>query len=150
MTYKTGVWGEQAKERSRRRSEYFKNRHKQKNNFNTQGLGSFGEYLGLKILNGSTLERKSEYDILWKNKKIEVKTASFQERKNNNYIKQWVFNTDRQKGKTDYFLLILTEKDKKTILKIYLIPDDQIMSKSKLTISENQLSLYEKYMVEMR
>lgn len=156
MPYKTGDWGEQAKERSSRRKEYFKNRiraivkiEKHKKEEDETGLGAYGERLALKILQGSTLERKSGYDILWKNKKIEVKISNCQ-KQINTFIKKWFFNVQRQRNKTDYFLLILINKDKENILKVFLMPNSDISGKSTLSISENQLSLYEKYMVEMR
>jgi hypothetical protein len=124
MTWKSGNWGKEAKERSKKRLNYFKEysktyflTHKRKYQRKFNGLGSKGELIALSILKGSQLIRNSNFDLLWKGKKIEVKIANFNKRK------RWEFNTRRQKNKTDFFLLICIAKDKKYLEKIYFIPD---------------------------
>lgn len=132
MPYADGSWGENNKKRSKRRLEYFKQYQKEhphfydKTNYKTnykrkfEGFGSLGEKIGLQILLNSKLVRKKYFDIEWENKKVEVKIAKLSKRND------WKFHTERQKGHTDYFLLICTEIDKKTVLRIYLIPDSYI------------------------
>lgn len=115
MPYKTGSWGEQAKARSKERIEYFrklnKTRHEQQYKKRFRSFGSLGELIALKFLNNSILVRKQGFDITWKNQKIEVKISAYKEK-----YKYWLFHTGRQKNKTNYFFLILTEKDKKNNL----------------------------------
>lgn len=143
MTWKSGSWGKEAKERSKKRSEYFKNRYKYKCNIglhiglHNEGFGSKGELIALKILNNSILVRKSGYDLIWQDKKIEVKIATFKPiHKSKPTIQSWIFNIGRQKDKTDLFFLIGMNKEKNSIERMYLIPNQDMPNIKTLCIGK--------------
>ena len=138
MVYKDGSWGEKAKIRSKLRLEYFKGYVKKKYERSFNSFGSVGELLALKILKGSVLVRKSECDLMWDTKKIEVKTSLY----NGKFYK---FHTGRQKGKADYFLLVCVAK-KGMIDKIYFIPDHLIPSAESINIKKD--NKWNKFIIE--
>ena len=138
MPYKTGTWGKQAKSRNKKRLEYFKEYTKKKYRRAFNSLGSLGELIALKILNNSMLMRKPNYDLLWQNKKIEVKISHFRK------DKCWDFSTRRQKGRVDWFFIICLN-NKNIIEKIYFIPDDKIVKGLRIKnnkYSENKWGIY--------
>lgn len=148
MPYKTGEWGNEAKARSKRRREYFleyRKTHPSKSCYKRsfKGFGSLGEIIGLKIFEGSVLVRRPNFDITWKDKKIEIKIATLQNKRN-----RWTFSTGRQKGKTDYFLLIGMDKDRKNIVKIYFIPDN-VMDNRKYTTLGMRSKRFKEFRMEV-
>ena len=158
MSYKDGSWGKQAKLRSKRRREYFreyrrrnpqKANYKQKANYNkinrSKSVGSddstgiIGEKLALKFLAESKWVGDL-YDMEWKNKKIDVKTSkpikfrqSF----------KWKFSLERQKSKVDYFILFCLRSSNQ-LEGMYVIPDKEITVKN-ISIVVGSKSKYDKY-----
>ena len=140
MTYKTGSWGNQAKERSKRRRKYFLDYIDKKGAH--RGLGYLGELEATIILKGSSRNYKG-IDLDWNGKKIDVKTSSFHD-----WYSRWTFWLKKQRGKCDYFLLLCKDLNGKTLF-IFLIPDKEIQENS-LIIKKSELSLFEKYAVKVR
>ena len=106
------------------------------------GVGCFGKLLGNKLLIGSKLVREKGYDILWKNKKVEVKTSS--------YVATaelrggWCFYLPQtQLTAATHWLLILLDEDQKFYLALF-IPVKELKTKG-LTITRNTLPRYLKY-----
>ena len=142
MPYKSGAWGEDAKERAKRRRDYF--REWMRNNRNSvEGLGYLGELEGLELLVGS--ERKtSGIDLEFNGKKIEVKTSSLRYCRHRQ--RYWGFKVLPQIGKCDFFLFLCKgeESDTKYII---LIPSNEIKAKTQVRIAEAAIRKYEKYFV---
>lgn len=80
------------------------------------------EYYALAVLPGSIDKNAdswgSPYDILWRDKTVDVKSAVLSERKN-----FWSFST-MNKIKPDYFFFVCVKNDEP--YKVYLIPSDNI------------------------
>ena len=143
MPYKE-TWGEKAQERSKRRLEYFKKYRKNHYKKRFNGFGSKGELIALKIFKDAILLRKSGFDLIWQNERIEVKISHFQKLGGGTSTSWgWAFHTRRQKGKTDYFLLICLNQ-KLIIEKIYFIPDNLIPNTLRVDINKNG-KRFEKY-----
>lgn len=140
MPYKTGYWGEQAKERSKRRKEYFRaySHNKAPKIFR---LGEFGEILARSKMNGSKRADKTSHDLKWNGQRIEVKTSQTPYRE-----KFYKFDIRIQKrvGKTDFFFILILDEHTRELRHAYLIPNKAISSKVTLSISPLQ-SQYEKY-----
>lgn len=124
MPYRTGVWGTQQKKRSKKRRGYFIKYSKEGRHRKFTTLGSIGEAIAVMFLENSSLVRRPEYDVLWRGKKVEVKTANFS---NSKYLqcRGWYFSIKDQKGKADYFFCICLNKSG-GVDKIYFIPDGRI------------------------
>jgi hypothetical protein len=125
MPYKTGSWGIQAKERSRRRRK--------------GGLGYIGEIEAESILLTNKLPNHSGADFRYKGKLVDVKTSLPDKRG------YWKFNLYKQKGKIDYFLFICKNRDKKTEY-IFLIPNSKL-KRNNLCIHINKTKGYLKYLM---
>jgi hypothetical protein len=146
MPYKTGTWGEQAKERSNRRLEYFRRYDRRKSG---DGRGKSREYYSIgkkgeleieKLLTGCRRKRLKEiYDYDWDGKKIDVKTGVFSAKR-----KGWKFLLYKQKGKVDYFLIVCKDIEEKTIY-IFMIPDKQL-PKNNLSIPVKGIDKFMKYL----
>lgn len=111
------------------------------------GLGRIGEKIALDILEGSKLSEKinSSYDLIWKGKKIDVKTAHPTIRWKNKNPTQWVFGT-RKKRESDHYLCIgLSETNH--IEKVFLIPVN-IAPKGNLALSRDKTK-YDEYLMEV-
>lgn len=143
MPYKTGYWGEQAKERSKRRREYFSDYQKNKDNpKKVFRLGEFGEALAIKTFTGAKLENRTGYDMIWKNKKIEVKTSEKGDAYNNH---RFDIRIQKKENKADYFLTLILDEHTKELQSAYLIPNKAINARVTLCISQNGRSKYESY-----
>ena len=146
MPYKTGSWGEQSKERNKRRLEYFRQyqltRLGRPNTYIE--IGHIGEQEALIILNGSKkLSRK--VDLEWNGKRIDVKTSSFHKR---THWMGWYFWLKKQRGICDFYLLICKDMNKNNS-HLFLIPEKEI-DKNSLTISQTKINLFEKYQLKVR
>ena len=143
MPYKTGSWGVQAQERSKRRKSYFQ--QKKEEYFKRlglkyhEGVGYVGEGEALQVLKVKDRSSDRSFDILWNNKKVDVKTAIINK-------SRWQFDLHRQKGKIDYFLILCKNKKKETQY-MFLIPDEDLKVKG-LVISENRIMKYKDYLIE--
>ena len=130
------------KKRTKTRREYFRVK-KQKERLNKNGyfvsVGRMGEIEAEKILKVEKNTRDIISDYTWKGKLVDVKTAV---EKND----AWKFLLYRQKGKIDYFLLILKDKQKKTLY-MFLVPDKDI-KKNNLRIGKKKLNNYCKYILK--
>ena len=177
MTYKTGEWGEQAKLRSNRRKEYFreyrrkhpskyiyipiyKDKSKQispkRREYVSQGtsLGYKGELLAQKLLKGSERINRP-CDLKWEGKLVDVKTG-IKHKISNKHVNgkrvdgktyRWKFLLSKQKGKIDLFFIICKDLENK-VQYIFLIPDKDIKNKY-LNISENKVNKYSKYLLTL-
>jgi hypothetical protein len=148
MPYKTGVWGEQAKMRSKERLEYFRLKlHARRVLKDT--IGHKGELFAERILENSKLVNKI-YDIEWGDKKVEVKTAMLRSiivrDKYGSYIfKNWRFNIRRQHGIADYFFLVCLNEVKEVIA-AYFIPA-HVMPAHDVRLGINR-SRYSQYLIK--
>jgi hypothetical protein len=106
------------------------------------GVGCFGEFLGNKLLAGSTLVRQKGYDILWENKKVEVKTSSYVATAD--LRGGWCFYFPRTQLRiaTHWFLILLDENQ--SLHLALLIPKRELKVRG-LTITRNTLPRYLKY-----
>ncbi len=148
MPYKTGIWGEQAKRRNKKRLEYFRIHNFEKRKIGTEkighGIGYLGEIEALNILRkGIRNDDRRGIDVLWGNKTVEVKTSSFSQKGGG-----WKFFTKRQVGKCDLFLFICKNELKQTKY-IFLIPSNKI-DKNSFNIQLKSLSLFLKYALKVR
>lgn len=102
------------------------------------GLGCYGELIGNRLLKGSELVRQKGYDILWGNKKVEVKTSSPVA------CGGWSFYFPKTQLKvaTDWLLILLDED--KDVYKILFIPKDDLKVRG-LVITSNKLVNYLRY-----
>lgn len=156
MTWKTGKWGKEEKERSKNRTIYFreyrrKHPQKQLNGCDerteepktTDSIGAYGEKIALKYLKGSKWNG-TKYDINWLDKKVDVKTAlpTFQ----NNYPR-WKFFL-KQKGNVDLFILFCLDQDR-TIQRVYVIPDENIDVKNITIMVSSEKTKYSKYQMPL-
>ena len=149
MPFKTGTWGEQAKERNKRRLVYFRNytsKRLKRLGYEYKSIGYLGEVEALNIFFGSRKLEKKEPDLEWNSKKIEVKTSSFL--KPGRSKGQWRFFVKKQRTKCDYFLLLCKDKNKITKY-IFLIPDKNVF-KDSITIAQYKMEKYERYLLKVR
>jgi hypothetical protein len=148
MPYETGYWGEQAKERSKRRLAYFRTYHR-KNAPPPKyfRLGEFGELLAQRKMYGSKLVNQTSHDLEWNGQRIEVKTSQSPSMGN-----RYLFDISIQKreGKTDYFLVLMLEERTKELRHAYLIPDKAITAKTHLRISPEGRSKYNYYRLRLK
>ena len=142
MPYKTGTWGIQAKERHKRRLEYFRIRSMSNRIHGGISLGYKGEMEARSIFKEDKLPNKSGADFKVKGKLIDVKTAIPTKTK---YGWRWKFLLYSQKGIVDYFLIICKDKDRKTKY-MFLIPDKEIKVNN-LSITEKTAKRYRKYTI---
>ena len=141
MTYKTGSWGIQAKNRSAKRSKYFRERARKLSNYK-EGLGLSGEKeIEDRLALGDHLPRKAKFDYFWKNKKIDVKTSIYNER-----IGRWTFTLDRQRGIVDYFICLCRSERGETKY-IFLIPDKDV-TMDFLELRPRTINKYFKYLMK--
>lgn len=147
MPYKSGTWGEQAKERSKGRLEYFKKSQLARLGHPRTyiGIGHIGEQEALIILRGSKKLLRKEVDLEWNGKKIDVKTSSFH---NKPFWSGWTFWLKKQRGLCDFYLLICKDMNKNNSY-LFLIPEKDI-SKDSLTISQTKINLFQKYQLKVR
>lgn len=122
--------------------EYRKKHRRPRNPASKTSVGFEGEDEALKILEGSERYTR-EIDLIWKGKLIDVKTAIKSQMKESKTY-SWKFSL-KQKGKVDYFLLILKNLDRTTD-RVLLVPDKAINPKS-FRIAESRLPLYDKYII---
>lgn len=146
MPFKTGYWGEQAKERNKKRLAYFRAYH-QKNSPPPKvfRLGEYGELLAQKKLNGSKLVNKTGYDLIWNEQRIEVKTSSSPD-ENNRY--RFDIRIQTQIKKADFYLILILEKTTKALKHAYLIPAKTITAKVNLNLLPGQ-SRYERFRLNL-
>lgn len=159
MTYKSGSWGPEQKERSKRRREYFREYrrlHPQRIQYVSYGtsLGYRGELLAQEILKGSErINRPS--DLKWEGKLVEVKTARKQLLSNKN-IKgkrilgstyRWKFLLTHQRRRVDLFFFICKDTNDK-VEYILLIPDEDLRFNN-LSITEHTIKKYSKYLLTL-
>jgi hypothetical protein len=147
MPYKSGSWGEQAKERNSKRLDYFRHytRTRYKRFWLTRkerSIGYLGEKEAMLILRGSQRLKKKEPDLLWGNKLIEVKTSSFHK------WKGWSFFVKNQRRKCDFFLLICKDENQKTSM-IFLVPDTEVI-KDSICMSVSKINEFEKFKLKVR
>lgn len=113
--------------------------------------GRKAELIALQILKGSIDNNKDvlnrDFDILWNNKKIDVKSCNLYKRKlkRNKPVKKcsgwWVFN--KNKGYSDmYFCICMIEN---IPIKYYLIPKEDF--NNGITIGQKSLK-YDKYLIK--
>lgn len=105
--------------------------------------GVRAEKLATKILGAKNLNdnrrRQKDYDLLWNNKKINVKSAHrLQKRKGSCRI--WCFSL---KGKCDYYFCIAYKQNKP--IKYFLIPSEDVKKYKAISISTKN-SKYNKYL----
>lgn len=156
MTYSDGAWGLKAKLRSVRRKKYFREYrrlHPQRYESYGESLGYKGEVLAQDYMKGAIrINRPSDYK--WKGKLVDVKTSTktktFNRHVNGERVEtnvyRWKFLLT-QKGKIDFFFLICKDLEDK-VQYIFLVPDADLTSKH-LSISENQVSKYLKYLLTL-
>lgn len=146
MPFKTGYWGEQARERNKKRLAYFREYHR-KNAPPPKyfRLGEFGELLAQRKLNGSKLVNQSGYDLLWNGQRIEVKTSRSREKNGHAFD----IRIQKREGKTDFFLALMLEEHTKELRHAYLIPDKAITAKVCLRINPGR-SKYEQYRIRLK
>ena len=146
MSYKTGRWGDQAKLRSRKRLEYFREyQRKRLKKLGIKvgiGLGWKGEQEAINILKGSNKYTR-QIDLIWKDKLVDVKTAKPSCSKG---IWYWKFLLYKQKGIVDFFLFICKDLEEKT-KHILLIPDKDI-KKNNFSIPLRKEKDYLKYLLK--
>lgn len=143
MTFKTGVWGTQAKERSQKRKRYFKT-HCKHLDCTYHSLGYLGELEALEILGDSIRVSEKDFDLLWGNKRVEVKTSSFHATKDG--FKGWRFSVKKQIGRCDFFLLICKDEINKTFI-VFLIPSNQIQ-KDHISLSLSRVDQFSKFILK--
>lgn len=116
--------------------EYARIHQRSKYEGSRTSLGYLGELEAISIKKGARkLYRRGEPDLIWKNKKIEVKTA--------NYIKTgWKFWCKRQVGLADYFMLIC-KKDGLT-KHIFFMPGNTV-DKNTIYIGNETITNFLKY-----
>ena len=147
MTYIDGSWGEKAKERSKRRKEYFKKYRQNKPQYKGFRKSSFyqGEVLALEILKGS----KRIYrpcDLSWRGKFVDVKTSlPIKDNTKRNY--RWKFSISRQNDVADFFLLIC-KNFHGSVAEIYLVPNKGINTKT-ITFTAEGAKKYSEYLLSL-
>jgi hypothetical protein len=147
MPYKTGNWGKEAKSRSKRRLEYFK----EYTSLNGPPrkvfrLGAFGELMAKKMLNGSKIVNQHSHDLEWNRQRIEVKTTMTV--KPLHGIESYTICIDTQKGKADYFFILILEPKTKELKYAYFIPDKSITAKKGLRVFPKcEASKYERFRI---
>jgi len=80
-------------------------------------------------------------DLIWKDKKIDVKTSKPKKRDGT-----WNFLLYRQRGCVDYFLVICKDKDSRT-KHMFLIPDSELKHNN-LTISETTVYKFINFIIK--
>jgi hypothetical protein len=133
--HQSKTWGIKARERSKRRLEYFKEYQRLRkkklgihiaNRENplelNDSVGIIGEKLALKYLNKSIWIGK-KIDLEWLNKRVDVKT-SMPHLSQGKYLR-WKFHLSRQKGIVDLFILFGLNKLKQ-LEAVYIVPDKEI------------------------
>jgi hypothetical protein len=141
VPYKTDSWGKKAKERSKKRLDYFKKYQLARAGHPETyiGLGHIGEQEALIILNESKrLSRK--IDLEWHGKRVDIKTSLFHE---NGDWKGWKFWLKTQRGLCDFYLLICKDRNMNNS-HLFLIPEKEI-DKNHMVISLSKISFFEKY-----
>ncbi len=151
MPYKTGNWGEQAKERYKRRLEYFKEYQLARKGLQRAylSIGYIGEKEALVILKGAK-KLSQKVDLEWNGQKVDVKTSSLHlfSHHNKHHWEGWTFWLKKQRELCDFFLLICKDINKNNS-HLFLIPEKEI-HKDSFTISKSKISLFEKYRLKVR
>jgi len=141
MPYKTGYWGEQAKERGKRRLAYFRAYHRlHKPPKTVFRLGEFGELLAQSKMNGSQLVNQSSYDLIWNGQRIEVKTSMAETEGKHMFD----IRIQKREGKTDFFFCLILDEHTKELRHAYLIPSKAISAKITLSLTPGR-SKYERW-----
>lgn len=109
----------------------------------TTRAGRKWEHYAQKLLLGATLtDHNCPYDLLWHDKRIEVKSSRLHIRKKGKY---WNFMIKRN-TECDYFLLIGCQYHRDAQpMKIYFIPTELIDTRYTLTIGPNHKGQWAKY-----
>ena len=145
MPYKTGSWGEQAKERHKRRITYFRERRRRLDDVKNT-LGFDGEQEAIKLFNTEKLPINSGADLQIKGNLIDVKTSIL--RKVHGSL-CWMFQISRQKKTSDYFLCIAKDENYKT-MHILLIPNKDTGNKKNICIAKSRIGKYKRYFLKVR
>jgi hypothetical protein len=117
---------------------------------NTTEKGEIAENLAVKILTGSSLNQNKYnklgyYDIIWNEKKIEVKMSST--------YPYWVFHADKVRKDIDYYLLIGYKNN--IPYKLFLIPYKEVHTNYSIKLSaegskRGKQSKYRKYEIKVK
>lgn len=136
----TPPWVEREK---MKKTSYFREyRRKQRASQLCKMNGTLGEYLGLLLLEGSTLVRKPTHDLELGDKKIETKTSIPRE----GLFPTWEFHTNfNQLQNCDYYFLVCLNKNKIPV-NLYLIPSSEIISKT-IRIGITTIKRFEPYQI---
>jgi hypothetical protein len=149
-------WDAKAKARSKRRLEYFReyqarrlrrlgiSTDRDRPIMPTDSTGITGEKLALKLLKNS-IWKGERIDLIWLNKKIDVKTSKPHLMKGN--YPRWKFILTRQKGLVDFFILFGLDEQKK-LQAVYFIPDKEIEN-TNISILIGRPSKYNKYLISL-
>lgn len=138
MPWKTGAWGEQEKERSKRRREYFRVYHLKGKPLRVPtgcsvDIGRLGEVVGARVFPGANKRGyASHWDLEWKGKKVEVKTSVLG--LHGNAQPRWFFFVGSQVGKVDCFLFVCLD-EQQVVRRLYLLPGDLIRTRN-ISITE--------------
>ena len=133
---------DKARERLRviSRREYHRKRFRKLTNVKST-LGYDGEMEIAQLLKiKEKAFRGSNYDFLWKGKKIDVKTGILHEYHG---CWGWFFSTQRQKGNVDFYFCVVKDRNAKTRF-IFKILDKDFGTKN-LWIPLNKIENYYKY-----
>lgn len=147
MPYKTGTWGKQAKRRSKRRLNYFNEyASKDKEKPHRKCIGTFGESFAVKIMPGSLLDTKATHDVLWQNRKIEVKISRI---RGYTKTKGWRFRLAKEQLECAEFYLLICLNEIDIIENIYFIPNREIITRN-IWITNNIKNKYNKFRIEVK
>lgn len=148
-------WNDKQKARSKRRLEYFREYRRLHRQYASHGtsLGYKGEEIAQEYMKGAIkIHRPCDYS--WNGKLIDIKT-SIKTKMTNKHVNgerveasayRWKFLLT-QKGKVDLFFIICKDIEDK-VQYIFLIPDAELKCKN-LSISENQIHKYSKYLLAL-
>jgi hypothetical protein len=151
MPYQTGEWGQQQKERSKRRLAYFKAYHRlhgppQK----VFRLGHFGELLAQQKLSGSTLVNRTGHDLIWNGQRIEVKTSQMPSAdKNGNCHHSFDIRIQKRENHADFFLALILDEHTRELRHAYLIPAKAVTANITLNIYPGR-SKYDRFRLRLQ
>lgn len=158
--YKSGEWGKDAKERSKRRKAYFREyarkrlerlgktprQRKERKRVAQHAYDSIG-LLGEKYVIQNfpnTVWVGEKFDLLWLGKKVDVKTSLPVKLRVTE--KRWKFCLTRQKGIVDFYILIGLKEDR-TLDSIYVIPEPEAPKYVSIILSSP--SKYDQYRMSL-
>lgn len=126
MPYADGTWGKKAKERSKKRAEYFREYTRKRKGkrsltdfdmFSRKGIGAYGEFVVRNLLPDCEWVNLPSHDIEHDNNKIEIKTA--RERKHD--PNSWEFSFTPNQLNIDFAYLVCVTGEN-NVVAIYKVP----------------------------